>query len=471
MQPPLCVSSLRGRPKMEKNGQKHRRRLVLLPCPFQGHINPMLQLGSFLHSKGFSITVIHCKFNSPNPSNQPSFEFIPFQDGLSCNDVSSGDIVRIIQRANVGCKSHLHECLSQIITQRRGGQKDDVACIIHDELMYISQAVANSLKLPSIVFRTTCAATSLARTAIPILKAEGYIPFQDSESQDPVPGLHLLRFKDLPIPRSKTLGGFEQLVVDAYNIGTSSAIVWNTMESLELSLLEQIQQQCQVPVLPVGPVHKFAPASYCSSLLEEDRSCMSWLGKQTKNSVIYVSMGSLAFMDEKELTEMAWGLANSQQPFLWVIRPGSNSDGSDQRIEELPKVLRETFGERGCIVKWAPQKEVLAHSSVGGFLSHCGWNSTLESICEGVPMICRPSFGDQKVNARYLSHVWRVGFELEELERAQIEKAVRKLMVDKEGEAVRENANNLKGKAELCIREGGSSDNSLNRLVDMIMSF
>ncbi|XP_040992176.1 UDP-glucose iridoid glucosyltransferase-like isoform X1 [Juglans microcarpa x Juglans regia] len=460
---------------MEKNGQKHRRRLVLLPCPFQGHINPMLQLGSFLHSKGFSITVIHCKFNSPNPSNHPSFEFIPFQDGLSGDDISSGDLVRIIQVANVGCKSHLQECLSQIMTQRRGGQNDDVACIIHDELLYISQAVANSLKLPSIVLRTTSAATFLARTAI--LTLEGYIPFQgiyvtiDSASQDPVPGFHLLRFKDLPVPRSKTLCGFEQLVVDSYNIGTSSAIVWNTMESLELSLLEQIQQQCQVPVLPVGPVHKFAPASYSSSLLEEDTSCMSWLGKQTKNSVIYVSMGSIASMDEKELAEMAWGLANSQQPFLWVIRPGSNSYGSDQWIEELPKVLRETLGEKGCIVKWAPQKEVLAHSAVGGFLSHCGWNSTLESICEGVPMICRPSFGDQKVNARYLSHVWRVGLELEELERGQIEKAVRKLMVDKEGEVVRENANNLKGKVELCIREGGSSDNSLNRLADMIMSF
>ncbi|KAF3454615.1 hypothetical protein FNV43_RR05063 [Rhamnella rubrinervis] len=109
---------------------------------------------------------------------------------------------------------------------------------------------------------------------------------------------------------------------------------------------------------------------------------------------------------------MAWGLASSQQPFLWVVRPGLVS-GLDW-IELLPKGFREGVGERGCIVKWAPQQEVLAHEAVGGFWSHCGWNSTLESISEGVPMICKPCFGDQKVNARYVIHEWRVGIELED---------------------------------------------------------
>jgi UDP:flavonoid glycosyltransferase YjiC (YdhE family) len=122
-------------------------------------------------------------------------------------------------------------------------------------------------------------------------------------------------------------------------------------------------------------------------------------------------------------------------------------------------------------VNWAPQKEVLAHGAVGGFLTHCGWNSTLESIFEGIPMICRPCFGDQRVNARYVSHVWKIGLELEnEMERGEIERAVRKVMAEKEGEALRERAKNLKENIELCIKEGGSSYNSLNRLVEMIMS-
>jgi UDP:flavonoid glycosyltransferase YjiC (YdhE family) len=124
-------------------------------------------------------------------------------------------------------------------------------------------------------------------------------------------------------------------------------------------------------------------------------------------------------------------------------------------------------------VKWAPQKEVLAHSAVGGFLSHCGWNSTLESICEGIPMICKPCFGDQGVNTRYVSHVWKVGLELESrnLERGEIERAVRRLMVGEEGKELRKRSKYLKKTVELCTKEGGSSSNSLNKLIKIIMSF
>ncbi|KAK7845993.1 udp-glucose iridoid glucosyltransferase [Quercus suber] len=109
---------------------------------------------------------------------------------------------------------------------------------------------------------------------------------------------------------------------------------------------------------------------------------------------------------------------------------------------------------------------------MGGFLSHCGWNYTLESIYEGIPMICKPCFEDQRVNARYVSHVWRVDLELEnELVRGEVEKAIRRLMVDKEGEAMRERAKNLKEKVDICIKEDGSSSDALNKLVEMIMSF
>lgn len=157
-------------------------------------------------------------------------------------------------------------------------------------------------------------------------------------------------------------------------------------------------------------------------MLEEETDCLLWLDKQANNSVIYVSLGSLASMEAGEFAEMAWGLANSGQPFLWVVRPGSV--GGSEWIELLPEGFKEATPETGCIVRWAPQKDVLAHRAVGGFWTHCGWNSTLESISEGVPMICRPCFGDQNVNARYLCHVWRVGLELEgDLDRTERERA------------------------------------------------
>ncbi|CAN0880780.1 UDP-glycosyltransferase 76B1, partial [Linum grandiflorum] len=153
-----------------------------------------------------------------------------------------------------------------------------------------------------------------------------------------------------------------------------------------------------------------------SSLLGEDITSIPWLNNQALKSVLYISFGSLATITEEE---------------------------------------------------------VLAHPSTGAFWTHCGWNSTLESICEGVPMICAPSFGDQLVNARYVSDVWKVGIHLEgKMERGEIERAVKKLMADdEEGKEIRARIGDLKEKMELCLEMGGSSYEAVDQLVDHILIF
>lgn len=449
---------------MEEQPPRHGR-VVLVPCPFQGHLNPMLQLGAILHSQGFSITVVHTKFNSPNPSCHHEFTFQPIPDGLSPDEISSGNLVAILLALNCNCKTPFQECMTRMTQQQK--PDDKVTCVIYDEVMYFAEAAANHLKLSSIILCTSSVATAQSRVAIRQLKEEGCIPWQDSMSQDRVPNLHSLRFKDLPVSIFGVPDNFLDMISQMYNVRTSSAVIWNTIDCLEQSSLEQQQQRyCPIPIFPIGPLHKFAPVS-SSSLLNEDTSCITWLDKQPCNSVLYISLGSLASIDETEVAEMAWGLANSWQRFLWVVRPGS-IPGSEW-IESLPEGFREIVGERGCIVKWAPQKEVLAHSAVGGFWSHCGWNSTLESISEGVPMICKPCFGDQRVNARYASYVWGIGLQLEnKLERKEIERAIRRLMVDSEGEEMRHKAKNLKEKVEICIKEGGSSYNNLKMLLEFM---
>ncbi|KAF3443526.1 hypothetical protein FNV43_RR13210 [Rhamnella rubrinervis] len=444
------------RNETQSPGQRRRRCLVLVPCPYQGHINPMLQLGTILHSNGFSITIGHTDFNSPDPKTHPHFCFLPIPDGLSQHDISTGDIAHIISTINDNCKLSFQQLVEQ--------KQHEIACIIFDEHMYFCDAVAANLKLPSIALRTTSAATFLARSAVISLIRQGCLPFQDSILHEMVPKLHPLRFKDLPIPRSADHKPFTQVVSETYKIRNYSAVIWNTMDCLEHSCLSQIQQEyCPVPIFPIGPLHKTAQITTSTSYLKEDANCISWLDKQSQNSVIYVSLGSIASIGEKEVTEMAWGLANSEQPFLWVVTPGLVS-GFDW-IEVLPKWFIDGVGDRGCFVKWAPQKEVLAHEAVGGFWSHCGWNSTLESISEGVPMICKPCFGDQRVNARYVSREWMVGLELEKMERGEIERAVRRLILDNEGKEMRARAKHLKEKVS-----GGGSHSSLNELVNLIMS-
>ncbi|XP_030464349.2 UDP-glycosyltransferase 76E1-like [Syzygium oleosum] len=449
---------------MATAGDRRQRLLVLVPCPYQGHLNPMLQLGAALQSTGsFSVTVAHTEFHFPNQSNHPQFDFLPVADSLSDADTSSRSFISTILKLNFNCKTSFQQSLTRLREQT--DCQDEIACIIYDSLMYFAEEVARELKVPCIIFRACSAANTLTYNEYPRLQEEGFIPLLDSKPLELVPRLHPLRFKDLPIYKFEGLEKLLLLLKRSNEIGTSVAFVLNTIECLEQSPLMKLRQEYPVPFFTIGPLNKIAPP-LSSSLIEEDESCIAWLNKQAKNSTLYVSLGSIVSINEKELIEMAWGLANCEHPFLWVVRPGL-VHGSEA-IDLLPDGFAEIVGERGRVIKWAPQQKVLAHESVGAFWSHCGWNSSLESISEGVPMICTPCFGDQRVNARYLSHVWRVGLSLEDMERGEIERAIKKLMASNEGEIVRQRMTDLKHEVMHSIKEGGSSYNSLHELVKYI---
>ncbi|XP_049411037.1 UDP-glucose iridoid glucosyltransferase-like [Solanum stenotomum] len=450
---------------MEVEKQKSSR-IVLVPCPFQGHINPMFELASLLYSKGFSITIAHTQFNFPNPSNHPSFSFLPIPDDPSQVQASSSNFIVLLLALNDNIAMPLREIL---VHQQQ--QSDEILCIIYDSIMYKVAEVANNLNIPSVILETSSANLFWTYAAFHRLEAEGYFPLKDSIAEDFVPGLDPLRFKDLPIFNFPNVDDLLHLFRTTSDIRRSSAIIWNTTECLEQPILEKLKQHYQIPCFPVGPMHKSIKNIITnSSLTTEDRNCIMWLDKQVAKSVLYVSIRSLASITEREVTEIAWGLVNSNQHFLWVIRSGSITE-SDLKLVFHEKSLKEAIDKRGYIVEWAPQKEVLGHFAIGGFLSHCGWNSTLESICKGVPLICRPCFGDQNVNSRYASYVWKVGIVLEnKLERGEIERVVRKLMVSDEGEQIRQRAMDFKLEMENSVAENGTSYKCLDALVKFLLS-
>ncbi|KAM3287984.1 UDP-glycosyltransferase 76E1 [Capsicum chacoense] len=440
--------------------------VVLVPYPFQGHLTPMLQLGSILCSQGFSVKVAHTKYNAPNYSNHHEFVFHSMDDGLQGIDMSFPSLENIYCM-NENCKAPLRNYLVGMMEQEKAMQGDQLACIIYDNVMFFVDDVAVQLRLPSIVLRTFSAAYLHSMITI-LQQPEKYFPFEDSQLLDPLPELHPLRFKDVPfsvvnntVP--EPIRDFCRVMIDT---GSSVATVCNTMQDLENSLLLRLQEHYKVPFFPIGPLHKMAPMTLSTSILEEDNSCIEWLDRQAPNSVLYVSLGSLARIDDTELIETAWGLANSDQPFLWVIRPGSVS--GFQCAEALPDDYEKMVGETGRIVKWAPQKQVLAHPAVAGFFTHCGWNSTLEAILEEVPLLCRPILGDQPVNARYLSQIYKVGFELEVFERTIIEKTVRKLMLSEEGKDLKKRITDMKQSIVAGMQTDGTSHKNLNDLVDFI---
>ncbi|KAJ4970180.1 hypothetical protein NE237_003279 [Protea cynaroides] len=266
--------------------------------------------------------------------------------------------------------------------------------------MHFTQGVADSLKLPRLVFPSSSIVSFLAFAAFPVLRQKGYLPISVFQLETPVMELPPLKVKDLPMIHTHDVDILYQFVNTMVNqVKASSGIIVNSFHHLEQPALATHGKEFPIPVFKIGPFHKFFPAS-SSSLLTQDRSCIAWLDTQAPKSVIYVSFGSLASMNEAEFVEMAWGLANSNSPFLWVVRPDLIDS---ERIEPLwPDGFLEMISGKVCIVKWAPQQEVLAHPAVGGFWTH-----------NGLPMLCRPCFGDQRVNARYVSHVWTVGLQLE----------------------------------------------------------
>jgi len=254
------------------------------------------------------------------------------------------------------------------------------------------------------------------------------------------------------------------------------ALLLNTFEELEGPVLSHICTRCP-KIYTIGPLHLLLKlklgyktttlqSQSSNSLFEVDRSCMTWLDAQPLKSVIYVSFGSITKMTKNERMEFWYGLVNSKKRFLWVIRPDmvDGKDGDSQ----TPAELVEGTKERGYLVGWAPQEEVLAHPAIGGFLTHSGWNSTLESIVAGVPMLCWPYFADQQVNSRFVSEVWKLGMDMKDIcDRVIVEKMVNDLMVEKREEFLKSTVK-MARLARESVSESGSSYCNFERLIEDI---
>ncbi|KAK7363674.1 hypothetical protein VNO77_05824 [Canavalia gladiata] len=215
--------------------------------------------------------------------------------------------------------------------------------------------------------------------------------------------------------------------------------------------------------------------------------CLSWLDSKRDNSVLYICFGSLCHFPDEQLYEMACGIEASGHEFVWVVpeKKGKEEENEEEKEKWLPKGFEERNKEKGMIIRgWAPQLLILNHRALGVFLTHCGWNSTVEAVSVGVPMITWPVHGEQFYNEKLITEVRGIGVEVGAAEwgsigfgereklvgRDSIEKAVNRLM-DGGDEAleIRRRAQEFGKKARDAVQEGGSSHNNLTVLIHHLM--
>jgi hypothetical protein len=242
-------------------------------------------------------------------------------------------------------------------------------------------------------------------------------------------------------------------------------VLCNTVEELEPSTIAALRAYRPFyavgPILPAG----FARSAVATSMWAES-DCSRWLDAQPVGSVLYISFGSYAHVTKQELREIAGGVLASGARFLWVMRPDIvSSDDPDP----LPEGFAEAAAGRGLVVQWCCQVEVLSHAAVGAFLTHCGWNSVLESVWAGVPMLCFPLLTDQLTNRRLVAREWRAGVSVGDrgaVRADEVRARIEAVMGGEDGLKLREQVKKLRGTLEAAVASGGSSRHNFDEFVE-----
>ena len=293
---------------------------------------------------------------------------------------------------------------------------------------------------------------------------------------DDIPGLPPIRVSDMPKTMFDRTSSklYQYFLNTATHMAKSNGLLVNTFDLLETKAIKAISGGLCVPHGPTPPIFCIGPLISNTIQDGEEHECLNWLNSQPSRSVVFLCFGSLGSFSEKQSKEIAVGLENSGQRFLWVVRNPPLDKDKDPNLDELlPKGFLERTKGKGFVVKqWAPQVAVLSHDSVGGFVTHCGWNSVLEAVWCGVPMVGWPLYAEQRLNRVVLVEETKLALGLNESEdgfvsATELEKRVRELMDSEVGTEVRERVSSLRDEAVAAVKEGGSSHVALAKLAEL----
>ncbi|XP_055813169.1 gallate 1-beta-glucosyltransferase 84A24-like [Solanum dulcamara] len=457
--------------------------VFLVSFPGQGNVNPLLRLGKRLASKGILVTFSapesvgqemkavdgNLITDQPTPYGDGMIRFEFFEDG-STDQSKIGDFDLAMEMLEQAGRKNLPKILKK--------QEDEgrpVSCIVNNPFSPWVCEVAESFAIPNALLWVQSSACFLIYYHYHF-NLESFPTESEPEKDVVLPNMPVLKYDDLPTFLLES-NSFElvlkRIILDQFhNLSKPFCILVDSFQELEEDVVRHMSKIC--PIRTIGPLLFNDPkiANIRGDCMKIEEDCIEWLDSKPPSSVVYISFGSIAVPDQEQTDEIAFGLLNSGISFLWVIKPPPEYSVFQPVV--LPDGFLEKVGGRGKIVKWCPQEQVLSHPSVAFFLTHCGWNSSMEAISSGVPIVAFPQWGDQVTNAKYLVDVFKMGIRLRRGElgskiitREEIENCLRKATSDDSKIVeMKENALKWKKQAEEAVAECGSSAINIQAFVD-----
>ena len=454
--------------------------IAILTNPGMGHLIPFVELAKRLVlSHNFSVTCLVPTIGSPSKAQETVLKCLPhgisyvFLPAVSFDDLKEDVRAEIkVSLTMSRSLSPLREVLKSIMIRTR------LVALIVDPYGTDAFDLAEEFGVPSYIFFMSNAMALSFCLHLPKLDEMISCEYRDLPEPVKIPGCIPVQGRDLMDPvRDRKNEAYKVFLHHVKRFTLAEGIIVNSFMDLEAGAVRALQDGGLVkpPVYPVGPLVR----TWSRIGDDDDSECLRWLDGQPDGSVLYVSFGSGGTLSYDQVNELALGLEMSEQRFLWVLRtPNDRSSNAayltnqsqNDAFDYLPKGFRDRTRGQGLILpSWAPQIKVLSHSSVSGFLTHCGWNSTLESIMCGVPLIAWPLYSEQKMNAVMLTEGLQVALRPEVnksglVQREEIVRVVKGLMTGG-GHGVRIRAKELKEAATKALCDDGSSSKALLEFV------
>lgn len=454
---------------------------LLVASPGLGHIIPVLELGNRISSVlNVHITILAVTSGSSSPIETEAIRAAAARGTCEITELPSVDVDHLVEPdATVVTKIVAKmRAMKPAVREALKSMNRKPSVMIVDffgtGLMSVADDVGMTAKYVYIPSHAWFLAVLVYLPVLDKIVKGEYVEIKEPMK---IPGCKPVGPKELMdtmIDRSDQQ--YRESVLGGQEIPMSDGVLVNTWEELQGNTLAALREDGELSRVMKVPVYAIGPIVRGTGLIKKPNSIFDWLDKQRDRSVVYVCLGSGGTLSLEQTNELAWGLELSGQRFLWILRRPTSylgvSSGEDDQVMSvcLPEgFLDRTRGVGLVVTQWAPQVEILSHGSIGGFLSHCGWSSVLESLTKGVPIMAWPLYAEQWMNATLLTEEIGVAVRTSELPakevigREEVALLVRKIVAeeDEEGRKIRAKAEEVRVSSERAWTQVGSSRSSL----------